>query len=339
MVAEAPQRVQGRDKAAAAYMEAMQLGSARRKKSAGFSLDDQDSRLLAKYPPTMSLTEVEEKILYGGTSEEGDVEGIEEQKLPTPQEVDEDDTESEELPPEPPDIPPPSEPLITDVINEEEEPEPEEVVIYHPIGDPETGPSQILSYLTSQWKMDWVNWEPETIFTEIEKAYSVSPPVSTQEKILAMSVLYNSQAFWEDWQAFQAVTVALAGRQARFDDVQIVSLPEMMASVRMAQSLGAPHTGEVVSEFSPEVLGYIAATAANEGIVYLPEPLHVAQNYLNSLSPQTVVDLDTVAAEWRKYSALAPGVASAMPIDESPLGVQIARLLALKSASDDILGV
>jgi hypothetical protein len=318
-------------------MEAMKVGSARRKKYAGFSLDDEDRRLLAKYPLSMPLEEVEESFLKNFTPEEADVEGIEEVELPSLQSIEEDDSEPEELPSFPPDGPPPEdeEPI--------EEPDPEDVITdvikpSHPLEDPSIGAAQLLKYLTDEWKSEWISWEPETIFSEVEKTYNVTLPGQVQEKILALDLLHSSDSFWQDWQVFQIVTVTFGGRQARFDDVQELSLAEIDASMRMAASLSMMSRNEAKTPYSDEVLGYIAATASNAGLVYLPPPMNEAQEYLDTLSGAK--DLaPQVAEEWARMMALDPALARVMPIEETPVGVQIARLLALKDASDDILGV
>lgn len=318
----------GRSRVSQARVEAMQLNSARMKRSVGATLSERDKALLTKYPDDMDLDEIEYRII------QSEVE-VEPNELVPAVEADEDESEDIEVPEIPRDVPadtPDSQPSdLEQEIEEEDRLLARASRPSHPMARDETPPREILRMLLDRWKMRWADWEPETLFSEIETVFGAAPAPKVQEKILALSLLLQTPSFWQDWQVFQAVTATFSGRQARFDDVQAVTLDEIDAAMRLADTLGT-------HDYSDDVLAYIAGTARSEGFAYLPHPMDRAQEILTGLTEEQEELRKDVSKEWERYANLDPDVAAAMDLGETPVGVHVARLLATKSSSRDLAG-
>ncbi len=333
-----------------AFLEAIRYNAARIKKAQRFPLSDGDAKLLEKWAG-MTPKDVEWAVLKGQTgrptqsrngarltpfpgagqavAEMGETEPV--QALP-PEAVEEDEAEAVDLAPEPAPVEDQEGQFVSSKVEEPfpTTPIPRGIGVTHPMGKPDTPPLVLLNAMTTRWRADWIQWEPETIFAEVERQFGVSPPIQVQEKILCLQGLLQTTRAWDDWQVFQATAVTLAGRQARFDDVQDLSLAELDAAVRTMNRLR-------VQDLSDEVLSYIAAPAYRAGLVYLPKPLEQAQPFLDKLTKRPPL-VDEVSRQWSRYSELDPALASTQRLGETPDGIQIARLLAIKAASRDLLG-
>lgn len=301
-----------------AVMEATRAKAAQTKQGNSFPLSDEDLALLAKWGD-MEPEEIERAIMDGAEiSEIEDVASL----LPDAAALAEDEVE---------DLPVPLKP---EVVGGSVSPDAlEETVIprgiKHPLGDVATPPLSLMHPLVDRWAMKWVHWEPETLFAEVKRGFDVVLPLQVKEKILALSLLLQTTSFWEDWQTFQAVAATFAGRRARFDDAQLLSMAEVDAAVRIAEKLRS-------EEYVAEVLAYIAGTAHKTGIVYLPPPLDQAQMILDSLTGRPEL-VDQVSREWAKIQNLDPTVAASGVASETPIGVQLMRLLAIRASSRELL--
>lgn len=137
--------------------------------------------------------------------------------------------------------------------------------------------------LLHQFGHQWLLWEPETLWAEIERVFTqevnrpgwrVTVGEVNRNKIQAMKTLYTSSGFWEAWEVFLPVTTALNNVVPRFDVLQKPSISRMMAGVDMANLIRR-------EGFMNDVPSFVAACALEEGVCWLPDPLSFANREIN----------------------------------------------------------
>jgi len=136
--------------------------------------------------------------------------------------------------------------------------------------------------LMEKFGVDWIEWEPETLRSEIMTEFHAnSISEHNWQKIQAVRTLLSTVGFWTEWHVFEKAIQALNNNIPRFDIAQKCSLAQLMAGVDMANQIRA-------RSFEPEVGQYVAACSLDEGVVYLPTPLDFGQVHLAEPSYQCV---------------------------------------------------
>jgi hypothetical protein len=126
--------------------------------------------------------------------------------------------------------------------------------------------------LTSKYGPQWLTWDPETIWSEIEVDFGVNPSVHTRNKVNALKTMHVVDAPWTEWEVFAVACQALNNNIPDFRILQkptpaeIITAVDIMAKVKKR-------------EFSEEVGRFVAACFLDAGIVYLPPPVGFAQRY------------------------------------------------------------
>ena len=119
----------------------------------------------------------------------------------------------------------------------------------------------------------WLDWEPETIWAEIQddfKAKSIS--VHVRNKINAMKLLHVATSPWTEWEVFTVTVQALNDNIPDFRMLQKPSPDQIIAAVAIMNKVKE-------QKFSEEVGRYVAACFLDEGIYFLPDPVGFAQEY------------------------------------------------------------
>lgn len=127
--------------------------------------------------------------------------------------------------------------------------------------------------LIKAFQLDWFSWDPETLFTEIEKTFRTSIAEVNRLKILVASTLHTSDVFWDQWEVFEKAVLALNGMIPRVGYIQPPDVATIMAAVDMVNSIRE-------EEFSEEVSRYVAACFLNDHVSYAPPPLDFCAEYL-----------------------------------------------------------
>jgi|PlaIllAssembly_1097288.scaffolds.fasta_scaffold01225_2 hypothetical protein len=119
---------------------------------------------------------------------------------------------------------------------------------------------------------DWLSWEPETVWSEIELTFGVTPSMIVQNAINAVKTCHLVDAVWTEWEVFCHVVSALTGNVPDFkvlirpEPTQIAPAIDMMALIQKLP-------------YSDEVARFVAACYLDSGIIYLPPPTDFAQRY------------------------------------------------------------
>lgn len=138
---------------------------------------------------------------------------------------------------------------------------------------PEAHPVSLDLVLLKNFDLEWLQWLPDTLFSEIETTFSTSIAEVNRLKILAAQTLHVIDAYWEAWEIFEKVLWALNGHVPRVDVIQPPDLSILMSGVDMANGIRKETYGE-------EVARYCAAVFLNENVFYAPEPLTFCQRYI-----------------------------------------------------------
>jgi hypothetical protein len=136
-------------------------------------------------------------------------------------------------------------------------------------------PVAIMFVLMEKFGVDWFEWEPEVLKSEILltfKATSISE--HNWQKVQAIRTLTQTVGFWKEWHTFEKVVQALNNNVPRFDISQRCTISQLMAGVDIANQIRKEDYGD-------EVHRYIAACALDSGVTYLPAPIDFAQQVLS----------------------------------------------------------
>jgi hypothetical protein len=120
--------------------------------------------------------------------------------------------------------------------------------------------------LVKQYGREWLNWEPETIYSEIAKDFNCQISEHARSKIQAVKTLHCTDLAWKSWNVFEKVAQALNNNIPRFDLMQPLSLEQVYGAVDIMEGLEN-------EEFSEEVQRYMAACIMNEEVTFAPPPL------------------------------------------------------------------
>lgn len=171
-------------------------------------------------------------------------------------------------------------------------------------------PLKLFEILNDHYGKDWWDWEPETIWTMLEKEQGIKPDDELKNMLMAFQVAVNTNAPFEHWHVFEKTGHAFNQNIVDFNILQPLELDEAALTVKTLNRL-RPATG-----FEDEVCGYIAAIAKECGVVYLPvEYFDVrCQNALDALNNN--LDLrDRVKKAWPAEKA-----------SDATLNIQLGRL-------------
>jgi hypothetical protein len=171
----------------------------------------------------------------------------------------------------------------------------------------------------------WIEWEPETLWEEMRRAFGRVPSDAVKGKVQAVKTLLVSDAFWRDHLAFEKIVVALNGASVLFDQYQQPSPGQIAYALKEAASIRS-------APFTDEVLRYVATVCFEDGLILLPEPLDVAQDSLDEMADPIVgrqLKAD-IAKRWleAKLNGRADGLYT-----ETITGIQLARMRAIQECA------
>ena len=137
--------------------------------------------------------------------------------------------------------------------------------------DPQAHPAALTVLLSQKFGTAWLDWEPDVLWFEITQDISRISEIN-RNRVQAVRTLLLTDGFWRAWEIFVPVALALNGTIPSFKTLQVPSLGEMMSAVEAAEIIRPQHPG-----FSEDVTRFIAASALEAGVWFLPAPLDFAQ--------------------------------------------------------------
>lgn len=177
--------------------------------------------------------------------------------------------------------------------------------------------------LIKNFQNKWTEWEPETLWSEMVSRMGFIPSEDLRGRIMAIRLLIGTDRFHTDFQVFEKVVLTLNGRKPVFNTMQAVSPEEIARALTWATKLQE-------RDFDEKVLAYIAAVCFDEGLYYLPDPLHIAQKQLDRLLKNDGLR-DSVMKRWEavKHTDLE----QLQLQEETPVDIIIARMASVAHAA------
>ena len=126
--------------------------------------------------------------------------------------------------------------------------------------------------LLKSFGVDWLAWEAETLWAEIQRVFNQPPlPMHNKNKIQAVRTAHLVEGPWEDWETFTVMSQALNNNIPNF---QVLHKPTPAQIVNTVSILNRIEQ----RQFSDEIQKFIAACFLDEGIYFLPKPVDFAQD-------------------------------------------------------------
>lgn len=177
------------------------------------------------------------------------------------------------------------------------------------------------------YKHDWLLWEPETIWIELNHN-GVNVPVGNRNQLMAARSLLTTGRFWYDATAFEVACLAFSNEEPMFMGLEDTPVMQINWAVFEADLIHKEFENESVV-FDREPIQYTAIQLYREGFVIAPPMLSMSQDALTAMLPKETRKLaDTIHKAW----AVAPKgdalLNAAFP--ETCEGVQLARLAAVQ---------
>lgn len=181
--------------------------------------------------------------------------------------------------------------------------------------DPQVPPSVVWAVVEKLMGKEALAYEPDTLRIELTRRGASWDAIAP--KVLGAQTIQVTRVWVWDHDALFAFALACDGLHA---DPELVHHPEIAAVAwavdEIAELVGSPMTDE--RGFDPDTIDpAIAVLLHDEGWVVAPEPLCFVQEDLDRLNHHQTPLRDQVQAAW-----LLPDP----PVDETPRGVQLARL-------------
>jgi len=143
-------------------------------------------------------------------------------------------------------------------------------------------PAVLAGLLFAVFKSDWLEWDSDVLWYEIEQDFSelfqkhysrphrVTVSALNKNKIQAIRNLLLANGFWSSWSVFAPLVQALNNNTPDFMTLQQPTVAQMMAAVDMVSDIRK-------EPYQEEVVRFMAASALERGVWFLPGPLAVAQ--------------------------------------------------------------
>ncbi len=190
--------------------------------------------------------------------------------------------------------------------------------------DPDIHPILLLRDLTRGYGTDWLSWEPETVWFEVEEDENLKEiPRVNKDKVLAVRTAVKTDLPWKRLEVFENAALAFAGLIPRFDVMQPLEPYQIALAVDVLYEL------QPRIEYDADVTGYIAALLVHDGISWAPpEIFGDVEGQMAMLRPDDEV-ADQVRDAWK---------AGSTPEKGSAAGSQIETLVAIREYLDEMNG-
>jgi hypothetical protein len=160
----------------------------------------------------------------------------------------------------------------------------------------------------------WLEWDPETLWMEIEDDFHAQVSDEVRDKINALRILFTTRDFWEDFAVFEKVIIAFNDRYVDPEHIQVCLPEELGYGLTVANSI-------VVRPFSREITVYIQGCCREAGLLVYHRAFAFAQ-------PPYEGELKTLAQEVRKIWDIERFTQITIPESQQhdPVMVQVGRL-------------
>lgn len=126
--------------------------------------------------------------------------------------------------------------------------------------------------LLDEFGLDWLVWNPETLWQEIARVFDVTISATGRNKVQALRTAHLVRSPWFAWETFQPVVKAFCGEVPDFRTLIRPTISQLLIGVDALNRVRKRTFGEDVSR-------YVAACCLDSEVCYLPPPLDFAQEY------------------------------------------------------------
>jgi hypothetical protein len=120
---------------------------------------------------------------------------------------------------------------------------------------------------------DWVFWEPETCWSEIERVFHVTPSELVANKLNALKAYLRNDLFYTDATVFENIVLATNDLFIDPAVLQVASPEEMVYAIKVLR----PTREGPLPAFGKEIIAYVQVACKSVGLLRYPEELKFAQ--------------------------------------------------------------
>lgn len=128
--------------------------------------------------------------------------------------------------------------------------------------------------LLKEFGPEYLAWEPETVWTEVEKTWGTTVSEINKQKIQAVRLCYVQESPYRDWEVFEDVAAALNGVIPRFDILQRPTAAHAAEALDMMLQIRENYP------IQDQIYRYCAAVLMDTGVAWGPGPLSPCNKYL-----------------------------------------------------------
>jgi hypothetical protein len=190
-------------------------------------------------------------------------------------------------------------------------------------------PSAIAGILSDKFGIDWLKWEPETLYTEIKHEFGSTPRQEVRDKIQAVKTCVLTNSPWIEWDIFENVCLALNNVQPNFKVVQDLSPAQIAFAVREMKRIRSEES------LQGDALSYAAFRMHRGGLILAPDGCRACDRIIETYFHSRFNTAERAALEDTKEEVrwLWRGVRDGSlkrDLDESAVDIQLARLSAVE---------
>lgn len=177
----------------------------------------------------------------------------------------------------------------------------------------------LIKSLSDRFGDTWVSCEePESITICLDDADA------PDDMIEAIKTCVVSDLPWADPYVFENIVDGICGNPVFADTLTTPPLEEICASVHFMRLI------KPGAAFSRDVMKYICSCAMSDGLVWLPQGLLFAADFMTDTDSglQLMVKKSIEASGWPVYD---------YPYEETPVEIQLLKLAAIEMAANDII--
>lgn len=171
---------------------------------------------------------------------------------------------------------------------------------------------------------DYMAWEPESIWLELERQ-EVVMPAEARDRLMAAIALRLVPSFYWDAVVFEKTCVTLDGRPAHPGILEEAG-PASMAWAVVEAAWIRDRYGEQDLRFEHEPIAYVSVVLDRAGFALAPAQLAFAQETLD----RRLATSDLVDDVRRRWSQVDKSALDGLALEETRVDVQIARLAAVE---------
>lgn len=171
-------------------------------------------------------------------------------------------------------------------------------------------------------------WEPESIWLALQE-HNIDISVVNRDKLLAITTLIQTPAFYWDAKIFSSTAMAFNGSISTPEGIDEVSPAQLSWAVLEAELL--MQSLNVDPEFDYEPKKYAAVSCYQDGLHLAPELLVFCQPELDILNNNDVQSAASkVQRKWQTLPIDNVEQLTNLELREDPVDIQIAKLVAIR---------